>query len=54
MIIKSILVAVILFVISVAIAYISAPGPANAMTAERLGVHIYAQREDLFNAMHRI
>ena len=21
---------------------------------ERLGVHIYAQREDLFNAMHRI
>jgi predicted amino acid-binding ACT domain protein len=21
---------------------------------EKLGVHIYAQREDLFNAMHRI
>jgi len=22
--------------------------------SEKLGVHIYAQREDLFNAMHRI
>jgi predicted amino acid-binding ACT domain protein len=21
---------------------------------EKLGVHIYAQREDLFNAMHRV
>jgi predicted amino acid-binding ACT domain protein len=21
---------------------------------EKLGVHVYAQREDLFNAMHRI
>lgn len=24
------------------------------MAGERLGVHIYAQREDLFNAMHRV
>jgi ACT domain-containing protein len=25
-----------------------------ALEGQRLGVHIYAQREDLFNAMHRI
>jgi ACT domain-containing protein len=24
------------------------------LAGEKLGVHIYAQREDLFNAMHRI
>lgn len=44
---QSILVAVILFVISVAIAYISAPGPASAMTAERLGVDVSKEDEDL-------
>ncbi|MDR7036878.1 short-chain fatty acids transporter [Methylobacterium sp. BE186] len=44
---QSMLVALILFVISVAIAYVSAPGPANAVTAEDLNVDVAKEGDDL-------
>ena len=43
---QSMLIAVILFVISIVIAYVSAPGPANAVTAEAMGVDVSREKPD--------